>query len=285
MTPQQSNPRIQWILLVLVTGFALLSPSVLAAPTKIEPGDIGYLVWDPLYLLARPQTQNALRFVDTGVDDFDYESASPDPWLNDSLVAIVSDPSATSNFDFGVWNQSHLKTFDGLILLIAYRGSGADFSFTLDIGSGASSPFAESDFQSLADYSVFGGGGNRPGDGEGALYKSAEGVIFIDLGAGSGLGQDTDNKWGVPPDNDTLDIDLAITPSIPLPGDFALHFDAYGYHATGLQTPYAIITDTNPNSSDLTVVVPEASTMILFGGGLIGLLGVARRRIRSLIGH
>ena len=63
--------------------------------------------------------------------------------------------------------------------------------------------------------------------------------------------------------------------------DFALNFNAYGW----VYGSDPVVTDTNPNSADLTIPpVPEASTLILFGSGLVGLLGFVRRKTRLVKG-
>lgn len=271
------------LLLVVVAG--TLASAALAGPTKIELGGIGGFDWSP------PISLNVLRFTGTGSGDgaaedfagtggliYQDKTLPPyPPWNDDGLWA-----TDLTSFDFGIWNKSS-GSIEGLILLVAYQGSGADFSLTLS--SGGSESFADEDFETLADYGVFGGGGARPGDGEAALYTSADGVIFIDLGAG--LGPDSDGWWGDSPSNadsdDTLmNINVSVTGS-SLPE--ALHFDAYAFDGTndvfGTNSASKDLTATDPPSSS----VPEASTAMLFGSGLLGLLGFARHKARSLIGR
>ncbi len=225
----------------------------IAGPSKIDPFDIEDFNWEP-------PIGPHLWFEDTGEDDLIDQGGLNPPWVDDGLWGTTFD-----DFDFGVSNQS--SDSYGLIMLLAYKGSGADFSFNLSLGSG-SEDFDEGDFESLSAYSIFGGGGNRPGPGEAGIYKTAEGVIFIDLDTGL----DSD---------ETVEIDLTVNDPSSLPEDFALHFDVYGFDGQNK------VFLTNPASHDLTVTedgppVPEASTMILFGSGLIGLLGYARRKVPFL---
>jgi hypothetical protein len=212
---------------------------------------------------------NALRFVDTA-GNLIPQDGSDDPWIEDGLWATSFD-----DFGFGIWNKDHKHAFDGLILMISYRGnSGVEFSFDLSGLFGAIT-LDQDDFKDPSTYSILGPGSSRPGGGLPTL-STTEGIAFVDLGEESALLK-SDNVIG---GDDTLGLSFTDF-SGGESGDFGLLFDVYGYVEGNSPD---IVMNTNPNSGDLVTTrngdgeVPEASTLILFGGGLIGLLRFTKAR-------
>ncbi len=235
-----------------------------------------------------PIQEDSLRFVDVTPGEEDLfempDDAYDDPWLGAGLFGY-------SAFDFGIWNKSENISFDGLILVISYRGNPESFSFDLtyngDINSISngdfwplSDPYAQDFFNPPKGPQPY----RRPGDGSSGLYKQADGVLLVDVQFDSDDPiLDVSNK--VIGGTDTLELsfgglDLDFLPEEEDP-DFLVHFDVYGYQ----EQSDPVVLRTNPNSGDLTVAVPEASTLILFGGGLIGILGFLRRKAPFLTGR
>ncbi|MDP2899084.1 MAG: PEP-CTERM sorting domain-containing protein [bacterium] len=245
---------------------SLILPSLSFAGPTILPDPTDGFDWDSNI------NQNALRFVDVGAADIIPQDGSDAPWVDEGLWA----QDYNADLDLGIWNKSKNDSFDGLILMISYRGLADDFSFEIaypqllssSSGSGDVVLLEKEHFLDPSTYGILGPGSTRPGGGFPTL-NTTEGIVFVDLGETSALGP-----------KGTLNAVFQDFEGANLSDNFALLFDVYGYVEGN--SPF-VIKDTNPNSSDLVVTnggdpVPEASTMLLFGSGAIGLFGVMRRK-------
>ncbi len=128
----------------------------------------------------------------------DYWYDCEDEWFCESDV--VTDVFA---FPIAIYNNRQ-QAVDDLIFLLAYK----DGTFaSIDVGNSVVTP---ADFYDNVG-SPFGPAGNRPGDGEAALYNGAEGVVFVRIGMGVA-------------GKDTVEIPININRGR---GVFTIHFDFY----------------------------------------------------------
>ena len=246
---------------LILPGLSFAGPTILPDPTD------GF-DWDASI------NSNALRFVDVGAADIIAQDGSDAPWVEEGLWA----QDYNADYDWGIWNKSKKDSFDGLILMISYRGLADDFSFEIAYPELLSGPpggdailLEKEHFLDPSTYGILGPGNTRPGGGFPTL-NTTEGIVFVDLGEESALAAE-----------ETLNAVFRDFEGVSLSDDFALLFDVYGYVEGN--SPF-VIKDTNPNSSDLVVTgdgngeppVPEASTMLLFGSGVIGVFGYMRRK-------
>jgi hypothetical protein len=164
----------------------------------------------------------------------DYWSEDPDEWFNESDVVVDR-----WNFTVSIFNNRK-QDLDDLIFLVAYKEG--DFS-TLRIGDRVVTP---DDFHSIPQ-PPFRPGGNRPGDGESALYGGAWGVVFVRVGAGVG-------------GKKTVDVPVEITESR---AGLTFHLDFYGLTVSGrggdLQTTVECM---NAASHDITWNSPAPPSAI-----------------------
>ncbi len=128
----------------------------------------------------------------------DYWYDCEDEWFCESDV--VTD---VYDFTISVFNNRQ-QAVDDLVFLLAYK----DGTFSsIDVGSWAVTP---ADFYDNAG-EPFGPAGNRPGDGETALYNGAAGVVFVRIGTAVA-------------GKDTVEVPVHIHRGR---GVFTIHFDFY----------------------------------------------------------
>lgn len=143
----------------------------------------------------------------------EYWFEDEDPWLCES--DLVDD---RWSFSIQLYNNGR-KDMDGLIFLLAYKGG--EFSH-LTVGGWMVSPGNCYDNSSWP----FGPAGNRPGDGESALYNSALGVVFV--------------RVDVPlPSKKETEIEINVD---GIKGGLFVHYDIYGFTIAG--EPVADATET-----------------------------------------
>jgi hypothetical protein len=167
-----------------------------------------------------PITMN-LKMATDGVFDEGpaYCYADPDPWFNESDV--VAD---LRNFTVSIYNNAHAPV-DDVIFLMAYK-EGSFSSVT--VGEQRANM---ADFYASGDI-PFGPGGNRPGNGESALYNSAEGVVFMRV------------RMGVAA-RDTVNVPIQI---LPRRGPIVVHLDVYGIRESQVVSSCAASHDVTWNS-------------------------------------
>lgn len=263
---------------IIMLMVVLLPSAALGLPIGVLTDPDDGLLWDNTNITNIKE--NTPRITDTSGElmYLDEGEGWDPPWIDEGYVYPSFGP-----FDFRIWNKAH-DDIDGMVLLIAYRGS-ATFSFDLTYGANTIPINSSEQFKPLTGGSahepyvdVFDGSLNRPGDGQTALYTSSTGVVFVDLGSGE--------EHSALLAGETLDMGFDFTELSGASEDFLLHFNVYGYSdLPAKSTTEYTVWCTNPNSGDLTVgpPIPEASTMLLFGSGLLGVLGFARRKARSLV--
>ncbi|GEM_PF-5362783 len=131
----------------------------------------------------------------------DYWYDCEDEWFCESDVIIDR-----YDFPIAIYNNGQ-HPLDDLVFLLAYKDG--DFS-SIDVGNWV---VTREDFYDN-NGEPFGPAGNRPGDGESALYNGAEGVVFVRIGTGVAR-------------KDTVEIPIEVHP-LRMIGGLTIHFDFYG---------------------------------------------------------
>lgn len=152
----------------------------------------------------------------------DYCYEDEDEWFNESDV-VMDRP----NFTISVYNNSH-DDIDDLVFLLAYKNG--TFS-GISVGGWVSSPASFYDNEG----DPFGPAGNRPGNGETALYNGAQGVVFVRVGTSVAA-------------RDTAEVPVVVMQG---QGILLVHFDVYGLRVSkgGPGGGFEVPGRNNPGSS------------------------------------
>lgn len=185
---------------------ARLTPLVIALVLLTAP-DAGseVLRWEEVQALDwTGPIEMGLKQATDGVFDEgpDYWYENEDEWFNESDV-IIDRP----NFTISVYNNRK-EAVEELVFLLAYK----DGTFSgISVGGWVTTP---TDFYDNQGY-PFGPAGNRPGNGEAALFNGAEGVVFVSVGMRV-------------PAKDTVEVPIVV---MQAEGVLLVHFDVYGLRA------------------------------------------------------